>query len=129
LSASSALRRRHSVTDCLFCRLAASPDRPPLLYEDELVLAFDMPADHPEKRAPVHFLVIPREHIASARDAEARHEQTLGRLITVAARLAQGKGIAESGYRLVSNTGPDANQTVFHLHMHCLGGAKLAQTG
>lgn len=116
-------------TDCLFCRIAASPNRPPLLYEDDLVLAFDMPADHPEKRAPVHFLVIPREHIPSARETGTEHEQTLGRLVTTAARLAREKGIEESGYRLVSNTGPDANQTVFHLHIHCLGGAKLAQTG
>lgn len=114
---------------CLFCRIAASPNRPPLLYEDDLVLAFDIPPDHPEKRAPVHFLVIPREHIVSAAEAERRHEGVLGRLITTAAQLAREKGIEKSGYRLVSNSGPDANQTVFHLHVHCLGGAKLAQTG
>lgn len=115
--------------NCLFCRLAASTDRPPLLYEDDLVLAFDVPPDHPEKRAPVHFLVIPREHIPSASDATTSHEAMLGRLVTTAASLAKEKGVAESGYRLVSNTGPDANQTVFHLHLHCLGGTKLATTG
>jgi histidine triad (HIT) family protein len=115
--------------DCLFCRMLGSPDRPPLLYEDELVLAFDIPADHPDRRAPVHFLVIPREHIPSARETEAKHEVMLGRIVTTAAKLAREKGVDESGYRLVSNTGPDANQTVFHLHVHCLGGTKLAPTG
>lgn len=109
--------------------MLGSPDRPPLLYEDELVLAFDIPANHPDRRAPVHFLVIPREHIPSARETEAKHEVMLGRIVTTAAKLAREKGVDESGYRLVSNTGPDANQTVFHLHVHCLGGTKLAPTG
>lgn len=118
-----------SAEDCLFCRMAAGANRPPLLYEDDIVLAFDVPEGHPEKRAPVHFLVIPREHIKSPNEAEQRHEEMLGRLITTAARLAREKGIAETGYRLVSNTGPDANQTVFHLHLHCIGGTKLRATG
>lgn len=118
-----------SAPDCLFCKIATAGNEASLLHSDDLVVAFDVPDDHPEKRAPVHFLVIPREHIASAREAEARHEATLGRLMTTAAGIARDKGIAESGYRLISNTGPDANQTVFHLHMHCVGGTKLAPTG
>lgn len=113
---------------CLFCRIAASANRPPLLHEDDLVLAFDVPEGHPDRRAPVHFLVIPREHIPSGRELEPRHEGMLGRMVTTAARLARDKGIEESGYRLVSNTGPDANQTVFHLHLHCLGGTTLPPT-
>jgi len=99
------------------------------LYDDDLVVAFEIPEGHPEKKAPAHFIVIPKEHIASASEAREAHEPALGRMVTVAARLAAGKGIAESGYRLVMNTGPDANQTVFHIHMHCLGGQRLAPTG
>ncbi len=99
------------------------------LHDDDLVVAFDIPEGHPEKRAPVHFIVIPKEHVASVAEAREAHEPALGRMATVAARLASGKGISESGYRLVMNTGPDANQTVFHIHMHCLGGQKLGTTG
>ena len=117
------------MSDCLFCQVASGAIAGPLLFEDDLVLAFDVPDSHPEKRAPVHFLVIPREHVASARDVEERHESLLGRMMTVASRLAVEKGISESGYRFVMNTGDDTNQTVFHVHLHCLGGTKLATTG
>jgi len=116
------------VSDCLLCRVARG-DLGPTLYEDDLVVAFDVPPDHPAHLAPVHFMVIPREHLPSAREAEARHEPALGRLITVAAKLAAAKGISETGYRLASNTGPDANQTVFHLHLHCVGGRQLGREG
>ena len=116
------------MSDCLFCRVA-SGELGPTLYEDDLVVAFDVPPDHPAHLAPVHFMVVPREHLPSAREAEARHEPALGRLITVAAKLAAAKGIGETGYRLASNTGPDANQTVFHLHLHCVGGRPLGREG
>jgi histidine triad (HIT) family protein len=115
--------------DCLFCRIVSCAAPVARLHEDELVVAFDMPEGHPEKKAPVHFLVIPKEHVASARELEARHEAALGRMVATAAKLAEERGIGESGYRLVMNTGPDANQTVFHVHLHCLGGQRLAQTG
>ena len=117
------------MSDCSFCQVASGTVAGSLLFEDDLVLAFDVPDGHPEKRAPVHFLVIPREHVASAREIEEKHESTLGRMMTVASRLADEKGIAQSGYRFVMNTGEDANQTVFHVHLHCLGGTKLAKTG
>lgn len=110
---------------CLFCRIAGGEVPVPLLHEDDLVVAFQIPEGHEANRAPVHLLVIPKEHITSGRDLEPRHEPMLGRLITVAAALAEQKGIAESGYRLLSNTGPDANQTEFHFHLHCLGGRTL----
>ena len=115
--------------DCLFCQIASRTFAGSLLFEDDLVVAFDVPESHPEKRAPVHFMVIPREHVASARDVDERHEPILGRMMTVASRVAVKKGISQSGYRFVMNTGDDANQTVFHLHLHCLGGSKLATTG
>ncbi|HEU4759025.1 MAG TPA: histidine triad nucleotide-binding protein [Dehalococcoidia bacterium] len=117
------------MSDCLFCRIANGEVRAKVLYQDDLVVAFDIPEDQPWKHAPVHFLVIPREHIPSAREAEARHEPALGRLFTVAARVAREMGIEASGYRLASNTGDDAGQTVFHLHLHCLGGRRLQPEG
>jgi histidine triad (HIT) family protein len=117
------------MSDCLFCQVASGAVAGSPLFEDDLVLAFDVPDSHPEKRAPVHFLVIPREHVPSAREIDSKHEITLGRLMTVASRIADEKGIATSGYRFVMNTGDDANQTVHHMHLHCLGGKKLATTG
>jgi histidine triad (HIT) family protein len=74
-------------------------------------------------------MVVPRDHIPSANEAETRHEPALGRLFTVAARVAREQGIERSGYRLATNTGDDAGQTVFHLHLHCLGGRKLGAEG
>jgi len=115
--------------DCLFCRIVSGEAGGALLADDELVVAFEIPDGHPEKKAPVHFLVIPKEHVSSGRDVNASHEAVLGRMVATAAQLAEERGIGESGYRLVMNTGPDANQTVFHIHLHCLGGRKLALTG
>jgi len=110
---------------CTLCRIARHEMPVPLLQEDDLAVAFQIPEDHEANRAPIHLLIIPKEHVKSGRELEPRHEPMLGRLITIAARLAEEKGIGESGYRLLSNTGPDANQTEFHLHLHCLGGVKL----
>ena len=115
--------------DCLFCRIASGETSGTRLHEDDLVVAFDIPAGHPEKKAPVHFLVIPKEHIASVREAGAQHEPVLGRMMTTAARMAEEMGIGESGFRVVMNAGPDANQTVFHMHLHGLGGRRLGPTG
>jgi histidine triad (HIT) family protein len=115
--------------DCLLCRIASGAAGLPFLYEDDLVVAFDIPEGQPWRQAPVHFLVIPREHIASAREAEERHEPALGRLFTAAAKVAREMGISDSGYRLAGNTGEDAGQTEFHLHLHCLGGRKLGAKG
>lgn len=117
------------MSDCLFCRIANGETVLPLLYEDDLVVAFDIPEGQPWRQAPVHFLVVPKEHVPSAREAEARHEPALGRLVTAAAKVAREMGIAESGYRLASNTGDDAGQTEFHIHLHCLGGRKLGPKG
>ena len=104
--------------DCLFCRIAA--DEIPLtkVYEDDLVVAFRDIAP----RAPTHILVIPRDHIPSAADLTEDHAALLGRLFAVTARIARDEGIAEGGYRLVSNVGQWGGQTVDHLHIHLLGG-------
>lgn len=92
-----------------------------MLYQDVDVSAF--PSIHPAAR--VHVLVIPNRHISSLNDVEADDAALLGRLVVTAKELSQKLGIAESGYRLVFNTGADASQTVFHVHLHLLGGERL----
>ena len=117
------------MSDCVLCQIVGRTLRAKILYEDDLVLAMDLPKDHPVRQAPIHFLVVPKEHVPSARETAASHEPALGRLITVAARVAREMGVEPTGYRLVTNTGDDAGQTVFHLHLHCLAGRKLGAEG
>ena len=106
--------------DCLFCRIARGEIPATLVYETEDCLAFrDI-----DPKAPVHILVVPREHISSLN--EAADASLVGRLMLAAARIARQEGIAESGYRTVFNTNRDAGQTVFHLHLHLLGGRSMA---
>ena len=115
--------------ECLFCGIRDGKPAVAKVYEDQLVYAIEVPAGSPLNRAPVHFLVIPNEHVPSALQMTAEQAPVAGRLFTVAAQLARAKGIAESGFRLLTNTGPDANQTVFHFHLHCLGGRQLGHEG
>jgi histidine triad (HIT) family protein len=117
------------VSECVLCQVVSRQVRAKVLYEDDLAVAFDIPKDHPVRIAPVHFLVVPKAHLPSAREADAGHEPALGRLVTVAARVAREMGVEATGYRLASNTGDDAGQTVFHLHLHCIGGRKLGPEG
>ena len=111
--------------DCLFCRISRGAGRDRLIYEDDLVFAFDIPEDSPHKRGPVHFMVIPRRHIPDALHLTADDAELTARLFTAAADIAREKGVAESGFRLLTNTGPDGNQTVSHFHLHCIGGRPL----
>lgn len=92
-----------------------------ILYEDDRALAFADIAP----TAPVHFLVIPKERIVSLGTADVSHEALLGHLLVVAAQVARAQGIADTGYRVVTNIGPDAGQSVFHLHLHVIGGRAL----
>lgn len=115
--------------DCLFCGIRDGNPAAPKLHEDDLVYAIDVPEDSPYHRAPVHFMVIPNRHVQSALYLTDDDAALSGRLFSVAAKLAREKGIADSGYRLATNAGPDANQTVFHFHLHCLGGRKLVHEG
>ena len=102
--------------DCLFCKIVRREIPAKLVYEGEDCVAFrDI-----DPKAPVHVLVIPREHVASLN--EVSDPSLVGRLALVAAEIARQEGIAESGYRTVFNTSRDAGQTVFHLHLHLLGG-------
>jgi histidine triad (HIT) family protein len=114
---------------CILCRIDTGKPAVKKIYEDDLVYAMDMPEDSEFHRAPVHFMVIPHKHVPSALQMTLDDAKLGGRLFTVAAQIAREKGIAESGFRLATNSGPDANQTVFHFHLHCLGGLKLGHEG
>jgi len=105
---------------CLFCKIIDGSIPSTAVYEDELCYAF---ADlHPQ--APVHLLVVPREHIASLDDTDQSDGLLLAHLLWAAGEIARDKGLAK-GYRLVVNTGEDGGQTVEHLHVHLLGGRPL----
>lgn len=107
--------------DCIFCQVVAGEIAADIIYTDDRAVAFrDI-----NPQAPVHALVIPREHLDSLDDASARDEATLGHLLRVAARVANEQGLSESGYRTVINTGAGAGQSVFHLHLHVVGGRPL----
>lgn len=107
--------------DCLFCSIAAGEIPSNKLYEDEDVVAFyDI-----DPKAPVHFLVIPKRHIASMSEVNASNSAVVSHIFEVIARLADELGLG-SGYRVVSNCGKDALQSVPHLHFHVLGGRLLA---
>ncbi len=107
---------------CLFCSLIASPDTQ-FVYADEQVVAFN--DIHP--KAPLHVLVVPRRHIASVTTLTEADESVAGRLLLAARTIANERGVADSGYRLILNTGVQAGQSVNHLHVHLLGGGKLAR--
>jgi histidine triad (HIT) family protein len=113
------------MTDCLFCRMASGEMDVEKLYEDDRVFAID----DINPRAPVHFLVIPKEHIASLPDLTEAKIPLLFDMIQVAKKIAVEKGIAESGYRVGINVGREGGQIIMHLHMHVLGGRVLRAEG
>ena len=107
--------------DCLFCKIASGEIGSKKAYEDDRVLAFyDI-----SPAAPVHILIIPKQHIQSAYDLKESDGALLGHMFEIAAQLAKELGIADSGYRLVTNVGADAGQSVPHLHLHLLGGRDM----
>lgn len=107
--------------NCLFCRIAAGEVPADIVHEDDLVVCFrDV-----SPKAPTHLLLIPRRHIASAVELSGTDAEMLGRLFTVAAKQARDAGVAEGGYRMVTNVGRGAGQSVGHLHFHLLGGRSL----
>lgn len=107
--------------DCLFCKIINKTIPADILYEDAHVLAFS----DISPQAPQHKLLIPKKHIASLNDLATEDTLLMGQLLQAAKQLAQQVGIAETGYRLVSNCGSQANQTVFHLHFHLIGGRPM----
>jgi histidine triad (HIT) family protein len=107
--------------DCLFCRIGAGEIPADIVHQDDLLVAFrDI-----NPKAPTHVLLIPRRHIASALELRETDGPLLGRLFAVAADLARTEGLAEAGYRLVTNVGAWGGQSVHHLHLHLLGGRRL----
>ena len=107
--------------ECIFCRIAAGKVPAKIVYQDEEITAFwdGRPA------APVHILIIPNRHIPSANELEPADAEMLGRMILRAKEIAGEEGVAETGYRLFINTGPDGCQSVYHLHLHLMGGMRL----
>lgn len=107
--------------DCLFCKISKSEIPTQFVYKDEEVVAFrDI-----NPKAPIHVLVVPRKHLASLDEAKAEDQQLLGKMLLVAQKIAQERGIAQSGYRLAINNGKGAGQVIPHLHLHLLGGKKF----
>jgi histidine triad (HIT) family protein len=106
---------------CLFCRILGKEIPAELVHQDDAAIVIrDI-----NPQAPTHLLVIPREHIESLNDASQRDEALLGHLLRIAARVANAEGLVEGGYRTVINNGVGAGQSVFHLHVHVLGGRPL----
>jgi histidine triad (HIT) family protein len=108
-------------TNCIFCKIVSGEIPSQKVFSDELVTAFrDI---HPV--APTHILIVPNKHITSVNEVETEDEGILGRMFIAARQLAENEGISQMGYRLITNSGSDAGQEVFHLHMHLLGGQKM----
>ena len=106
---------------CVFCKIAAREIPAEILRESDRVVAFrDL-----DPKAPTHILLIPKDHIGSLEDLTDDHGAMLADMVQAAAHLARTEGIDQTGWRLVSNVGPDAGQSVFHLHFHLLGGRKM----
>ncbi|HEY6305616.1 MAG TPA: histidine triad nucleotide-binding protein [Candidatus Angelobacter sp.] len=108
------------MTDCLFCKILAGKVPAKKVYEDDKAFAFE----DIRPQAPTHVLIIPKKHIVDIKEASEADSELIGYCNIVAARIARERGL-EHGYRTVYNVGPDAGQTVFHLHLHLIGGRKL----
>ena len=109
------------MSDCLFCKFVSGEIQPNVVYEDDEVLAFrDV-----NPQAPIHILVIPKRHIATLNDLHEADAELIGKLYLTAQKVAKDEGIAEPGYRTLINCNPEAGQTVFHIHLHLLGGRPM----
>jgi len=109
------------MTDCLFCKIVAGDIPADVIHETDATLAFrDI-----NPQAPTHVLIVPRRHIARINDIEPADRELVGSLFTAAKEIAAAEGLADDGYRVVMNCNESAGQTVFHLHLHLLGGRAL----
>ncbi len=110
-----------SQSDCLFCKIGSGEIPADIVFENENAVAFrDI-----SPQAPTHVLIIPRRHIATINDLDSEDANQVGQLFLAAAAVARNEGIAENGYRVTMNCNADAGQTVFHLHLHLLGGRQM----
>lgn len=107
--------------ECLFCKIRDGQIPARVVYKDDHCLAFE----DIRPQAPTHVLVIPNKHIATVNDITVEDREAVGHLFVAAAKIARERGHADNGYRLVMNTNRDAGQTVFHIHLHVLGGRGL----
>jgi histidine triad (HIT) family protein len=108
--------------DCLFCKIIAREIPASIVYEDDRVLAFN----DINPQGPAHVLVVPKRHIATLNDLTGDDDQIVGEVVRRAAAIAKDRGISAGGFRTVFNTNRDAGQTVFHIHLHLIGGRSLA---
>ena len=110
------------MSDCLFCKMVAGEIQPDVVFEDDEVLAFrDV-----NPQAPMHVLVIPKTHIATVNDLTPENAALVGKLYLAAQQIAADEGVAEPGYRMVMNCNPEAGQSVYHIHLHVLGGRPMS---
>ena len=110
------------MSDCLFCKMVAGEIDADIVYEDDDVFAFrDI-----NPQAPTHVLIVPKEHTSTINDMNSGDAQIMGRLFLGAKKVAEQEGISEVGYRTVMNCNEDAGQTVFHIHLHVLGGRRMS---
>ena len=110
------------MSDCLFCKIRDGDIPADIIFENDDVLAFN----DVNPQAPLHVLIIPRKHISTVNDMTTGDEVIMGKLFSAAKQLAAEKGVSDDGYRLVVNCNEKAGQTVFHIHMHLLGGRDMS---
>ncbi len=109
------------MSDCIFCKIAEKKIPSTVVYEDDHVLAFE----DINPQSPVHTLIIPKRHISTPLDLKEEDGELLGRIFQAAKKIAVDRGIAERGYRLLTNCNPEGGQIVFHLHFHLMGGRQM----
>lgn len=109
------------MTDCIFCKINSKEIPAKIIYEDEFTLAFD----DINPQAPVHLLIIPKKHISTTLDLTKDDNALIGHLFQTANKIAIERGVAERGFRMVMNTNPEAGQSVYHIHLHLLGGRSM----
>jgi len=107
--------------DCIFCKIINKEIPASMVFEDEIMIAFN----DINPQAPIHILLIPREHFSSLNEIPEEKKDILSHILLKARQIAQEKGIAEKGYRIVLNTAKDSGQEVFHMHLHLLGGRRM----
>jgi len=110
------------MAECLFCKIVRREIPASIVYEDDRILAFS----DVNPQAPTHVLVVPKRHIATLNDLSANDDQIVGEVVRRAAAIAEERGISAAGFRTVFNTNRDAGQTVFHIHLHLLGGRAMS---